>query len=407
MEADEWRQRRRSNPLLQQLWEYAQHEHRRAAPRTLSSTPYTSLSHSSSPSIADSLSLSPWSAHVTAFVDNGVSVSGGSDRRAMSHRSFDASLLSASAESSPASHNASPLQHASPAWRPLLSAQIHSPLLSDVAPPAASPLSPVSSFSPSSSVLSAPPPASGSAAMWRQLNAAHQSQVDELLRHSNGLSYAATSDVVLSQLSLLEMGRAMRVRRVIRQRVQSMQGEAHGRLLRRCWYGWMQHVWRRADAMKRADAWRYQRQARKMSELDRQCVRRWRAAVRDRRHGELLRELSATWLRRRCLHAWHSLLYVHHARLHLALMHRHALYRDRVWTMFAAWQAAARDNRRGRQRAQAVEQYIKQRLQARLRVTLRRWSGYVSLERHCRAAVHAAMVSGYKHVKAVRPLLLN
>ena len=243
--------------------------------------------------------------------------------------------------------------------------------------------------------------------MWSELDAAHQRQVDGLLQQSNGSTSSAVSDVLLSQLSLLEMGRAMRVRRIIRRHVRSMQSETHVRLLRRCWDAWMQRVWQRAEETRRADVWRYERQQRDVNERSRQAVKRWRAVVADRRAGELLGEMSVAWLGRRCLHAWHSLLYVQHARLHLALMHRHTLYRERAWTIFSAWQAAAREKRHLKRKEQAVERLIQRRMQARLRVILRRWSGCVSLERQCRAAVQAAMVSGYQHVRAVRPLLLN
>ena len=243
--------------------------------------------------------------------------------------------------------------------------------------------------------------------MWRELNASHQRQVDDLLHHSAASSSPAASDVVLSQLSLLEMGRAMRVRRITRQRVQSMQSEVTRRTMRRCWYAWAQCVWQRADAVTRADEWRRGRRQREVMLLGRQYVRRWKARAADRRHGEQLSERSAAWLCRRCLHAWHSLLYVHHARLHLALMHRHALYRERQRTMFTVWQAAARAKTHETQREKAIKRMIHRRTQANVRMIVRRWSGYVSLEQQCRAAVQAAMVSAYKHVGSVRPLLLN
>ena len=389
MDVDRWRPLQRSSPLLQELWEYAQHEHRTANTSIPSSLSLTSSPQASRPLYTDSL------------------LSGDQDV-ATSHRSFDPSLPSDSASSSPTStsYNNQPMHQQSPTRQPLVSSRVHpSPSIRPLSP---SPLPAFFPTSPSAHHLGAlPSPASRASAMWHTLNTAHQRQVDDLLHRSAVSSSTAASDAVLSQLHLLEMGRAMRVRRIIRQHVQWMQSEAHMRLTRRCWYAWMQCVWQRAEGMRIADEWKHERQQPKLNDLGRQSVRRWRAAVNDRHQSELLRELSAMWLSRRCLHAWHSLLYVHHARLHLALMHRHTLYRERVRAVFDAWLTTARGRRREKQKERGVERLRHRRVQARLRSILRRWSGYVSMERQCRTAVQAAMVSGYQQVRAVRPLLLN
>ena len=361
MAADQWRLQRRSSPLLQHLWEYAQHEQRKATAGSQSPSLRTSLSQASSASLhPPSLSLSPPPAAEEIDSSEDVGYVG------LPHRSFDAAPLMASADPSAVSHYTQFTRRlsVSPTQRPLTPRLPSSSPVASIAPP---PLSIHFSASISSSCRSPPPSVSRTAAVWSELDAAHQRQVDGLLQQSNGSTSSAVSDVLLSQLSLLEMGRAMRVRRIIRRHVRSMQSETHVRLLRRCWDAWMQRVWQRAEETRRADVWRYERQQRDVNERSRQAVKRWRAVVADRRAGELLGEMSVAWLGRRCLHAWHSLLYVQHARLHLALMHRHTLYRERAWTIFSAWQAAAREKRHLKRKEQAVERLIQRRMQARLR----------------------------------------
>ena len=391
MDSEQWLLGHSSTPLLQQLRAYSQHEQRKTVASAVDSSPSHPPPRDDQPPVESPLPpLTSLSSNDSLFADFELDSAAGASRPAVAHRSFDASLLSASASSLRSSRSMqswSPNTPNSPLQSPL-----HSPPLRFLAPSLSSRLS---------------PPLSRTAAMWRDVRASHQRQVDALLQHSSGSSSAATSDAVLSQLSLLEMGRAMRERRIVRQHVQAMQLESHQRLLRRCWYAWLQRVCQQATVLTRADEWRRERRQRRMSELSRQCVRVWAAAASDRRGGALLRELSALWLCRRYLHAWHSLLYVHHARLHLALMHRHAVHRERVRLLFDAWQGAAHDKTRDRERRRAVELLARRRMQARLRLILRRWSGFVSLERQCRAAVQAAMVSAYKHIGAVRPLLLS